>query len=256
MKHTKAIALMSVAGLALTILPASARPGNRGGARQAKPTYRNQTVAAPVEEALSPEEAATLSFMREEEKLARDVYLHLFDLWGNRVFSNISRAEQRHMDALKTMLDKYGLPDPVADEEGVFNNEDLQDLYDTLILKGAESELAALEVGALIEEVDILDLVDAIEESTHDDLDQVYTNLMNGSKNHLRAFAGQIENLTGEDYEAQFMPQEEVDEILEEAPANGRRGQARRQAQRRQKGRGNAAATRGGRGRSGARRRR
>jgi hypothetical protein len=147
------------------------------------------------------------------------------------------------MDAIKAMLDKYGLPDPASDEEGVFDNEELQDLYDALILKGAESETAALEVGGLIEEVDIEDLVNAIEESTRDDLDRVYTNLMNGSKNHLRAFAGQIESKTGEAYKAQYLTQDEDDEILEAARANGRRGQA---GKGRRGGRGNGAAARFG----------
>jgi hypothetical protein len=223
MKHTKTIALMSAAGLALTILPASARPGNRGGGRQAD----RAAAAMPVEEALSAEEAATLSFMREEEKLARDVYLYLFDIWGNRAFSNISKAEQRHMDALKVMLDKYGLPDPVAADEGVFNNPELQDLYDLLVLKGSASELDALMVGGLIEEVDIEDLVDAIAESDHADLDRVYTNLMKGSDNHLRAFAGQIEKLTGKSYTAQHLTQEKVDAILD-APGAKQRGAKQR----------------------------
>jgi hypothetical protein len=228
MKHTKTIALMSAAGLALTILPASARPGNRGGGRQAD----RAAAAMPVEEALSAEEAATLSFMREEEKLARDVYLYLFDIWGNRAFSNISKAEQRHMDALKVMLDKYGLPDPVAADEGVFNNPELQDLYDLLVLKGSASELDALMVGGLIEEVDIEDLVDAIAESDHADLDRVYTNLMKGSDNHLRAFAGQIEKLTGKSYTAQHLTQEKVDAILD-APGAKQRGAKQRGAKQR-----------------------
>ena len=58
---------------------------------------------------LSDAEAATLTFMREEEKLARDVYLALYDLWSNPVFSMIASSEQKHMDAIKRQLDAYGL---------------------------------------------------------------------------------------------------------------------------------------------------
>ena len=39
-------------------------------------------------------------------------------------------------------------------------------------------------------------------ETDESDLDRVYGNLMAGSENHLRAFAGLIENLTGVPYEA------------------------------------------------------
>ena len=42
----------------------------------------------------------------------------------------------------------------------------------------------------------------AMIETDESDLDRVYGNLMAGSENHLRAFAGLIENLTGVPYEA------------------------------------------------------
>ena len=45
-----------------------------------------------------------LILMREEEKLARDVYLHSFDLYGVQIFSNISNAEQTHMDRILDLL--------------------------------------------------------------------------------------------------------------------------------------------------------
>jgi len=200
MKHLKTTILMMAAGLAVAASPAIAGPKRGGG----KPAPQ------PV---LTAEEAATLTFMREEEKLARDVYLYLHEMWGTKVFSNIAASEQNHMDALKKMLDKYGLPDPVG-AEGVFADPHLQDLYDDLVLAGSESLLAAMMVGALIEEVDIEDLELAMAETTKTDLDRVYGNLMSGSENHLRAFVGQIVMLTGEDYEAQWLKQAVVDAIL------------------------------------------
>jgi len=181
--------------------------------------------------ALSAAEAATLTFMREEEKLARDVYQAMADEWGLAVFVNIAASEQRHMDSIKTLLDRYGLPDPILGV-GEFSDSSLQDLYDDLIDRGLTSELEALYVGALIEEVDIEDLQDAIAETDHPDLARVYGNLMRGSRNHLRAFVGYIEDL-GLDYEAQHLSQEEVDEILDSpwergpfatAGGGGRRG--------------------------------
>ncbi|NEX19957.1 DUF2202 domain-containing protein [Thiorhodococcus mannitoliphagus] len=144
---------------------------------------------------LNFEEESTLLFMREEEKVARDVYIQLNEAWGkySPVFANISEAEQTHMDAVKAMLDRYNLEDPVGDKAvGSFFDDDLQVLHDDLLADGLASYEAALNVGGLIEEVDIDDLIAAIEESDNEDLDKVYGNLLRGSYNHLRAFVAEL----------------------------------------------------------------
>ncbi len=172
-------------------------------------------ASATVVEALSSEEAENLIFMREEEKMARDVYLTLYKQWKSPVFSSISRSEQKHMDVMAAKLDAYGLADPVVDDTiGSFTNGDLASMYVDLIALGNASLLDALYVGALIEEVDIKGLQKAIAVTSHPDLMQAYENLMRGSRNHLRAFVGQIESL-GVPYEAQVMDQLEVDMILD-----------------------------------------
>ncbi len=165
---------------------------------------------------LSEAEITTLSFMREEEKLARDVYITLSEEWQRRIFANISKAEQRHMDQIKSLLDRYELPDPASEEVGVFTNTDLQDLYDHLVERGRTSQIEALQVGALIEEVDISDLQNAIAETDNPVLERMYSNLMNGSYNHLRAFVRNIE-YSDYAYQAQSLPQDEVDDILNPA---------------------------------------
>jgi len=127
--------------------------------------------------------------MREEEKLARDVYLFLYDKWHSRIFKNISVSEQTHMDAIKTLLDRYGIPDPAANKgPGEFTNSQLQALYDELIQDGSGSLVDALEVGVFIEETDIEDLNAGIASSTHKDIITVFSNLLSGSLNHLSAF--------------------------------------------------------------------
>ena len=151
--------------------------------------------------------------MRQEEKMARDVYNEMYDLWGLRVFSNIARAEEWHMESMLQMIEKYGLDDPVPPSEygvGEFEDQALQDAYDDFIREGSVSQDAALRVGARIEEQDISDLEDAINMTDEAPLDQVYGRLMGASENHLRAFA---RNLGGV-YDAQLLPQSEVDEIL------------------------------------------
>jgi hypothetical protein len=138
---------------------------------------------------LSTQETETLKYMREEEKLARDVYRTLYNRWGIQLFTNISGSEQQHMDTLAGMLSRYGIPDPVAsDSTGSFTNPALASLFNQLVATGEKSAAEAIEVGIAIEQLDIADLRKAIDESTHADLDQAYERLMNGSFNHLSAF--------------------------------------------------------------------
>lgn len=158
-----------------------------------------QVVVPP----LSADEAATLSYMREEEKVARDVYLNLGNTYESLVFTTISKSEQTHMNALLKLLKKYRLTDPVNPLVGEFSDTDLQVLYDDMMAKGEVSYAEALQVGACIEEVDIADLQAAIEETNRADLKQVYGNLLRGSRNHLRAFVAEIERDGLVDYVAQ-----------------------------------------------------
>ncbi|WP_456421416.1 DUF2202 domain-containing protein [Thermococcus sp.] len=173
---------------------------------------------------LSQDEIDGLLYMVEEEKLARDVYLTLYDQTGLTVFRNIANSEQRHMDAVLGLIEKYNLTAPdTLDQVGVFQNEELQSLYNQLVQMGSQSTEDALKVGALIEETDIEDLEKWISETDNEDIKQVYSNLMKGSENHLRAFVGQLEAM-GVNYTAQVLPQEQVDEILSSAPAHGMGG--------------------------------
>jgi len=166
---------------------------------------------------LSTAETDGLLFMREEEKLARDVYIYLFAEWGSKVFYNISESEQTHTDAILTLLDRYNLSDPVGDNaEGVFEDDYLQGLYDALILQGSSSLVNALYVGAEIEEIDLIDIqtqIDVLE--GNEDIAIVYENLMKGSRNHLRAFVKNLAN-QGIDYAPQHLSQEEYDAIINE----------------------------------------
>ncbi len=170
----------------------------------------------------TPDEAETtdLMYMREEEKLARDVYYAMDDLWGLRVFRNIAQAEQKHMDATLAVLNKYGLDDPAHKKIGRFNNPDLQALYDQLIDQGGNSLVDALLVGATIEDVDIMDLHNAMDRADNADILTVYQNLTKGSRNHMRAFN---DLLVANDvtYTPQFITQVEFDEITTSSRERG-----------------------------------
>ena len=170
--------------------------------------------------ALSDQEIADLVFMREEEKLAHDVYVELYEHYDGGteliVFANIAASEQRHMDAMLKLLNKYRIEDPAEDAlPGVFENPVLAELYESLVSDSTDNgdvlgEPAsggkvgveeALYVGAWIEERDMLDILHAIEHTGRADIVGVYTNLLCGSRSHLRAFVGRI----GEDYQPQIL---------------------------------------------------
>ena len=135
---------------------------------------------------------AGLLFMREEEKLAMDVYQALSQKWDLRIFSNIAAAEKRHFDAIGTLIIRYDLSDPALPAPGAFTNAELQKLYNDLLAKGERSLVDALQVGVIIEEKDIADLKDAISTTDKKDILTIYGNLQNGSLNHLSAFNSRL----------------------------------------------------------------
>lgn len=147
-------------------------------------------------ENVTAEELEGLTFMVEEEKLARDVYITLYAKWGQKVFNNISNSEQKHMDAVHALLDLYEQEIPsTLFTVGAFENEDLQTLYNDLVNQGSASLVEALKVGALIEEVDIVDLVALQSEVVKEEaIAYVYDNLIKGSENHLRSFVKNLGN--------------------------------------------------------------
>lgn len=171
-----------------------------------------QTIE-PDADIVSADENLGLVYMREEEKLARDVYITLYEIYDNNVFNNISKAEQQHMDKVLTLLETYNIEDPALAEIGVFYNDTLQQLYDDLILLGSESEIAALTIGATIEDLDIRDLDEFSEGLTDPDIINLYNVLNCGSRNHMRAFNFQLNSL-GVTYTPQFITQDKFESII------------------------------------------
>ena len=181
---------LAAGALALSTLLIGAVPAYAAPDAQATGTPSVPAVTLAVPGTLSEEEAASLLFMREEEKLAHDGYVTLYDQWGLRVFRNIAASEQKHTGAVARLLDAYGLEDPtIGNGVGEFTNPTLQALYDDLVAQGSISAAEALKVGVAIEELDIADLEQRIAETDNADIQLVYSNLLAGSANHLRAFS-------------------------------------------------------------------
>ncbi|MCL5743109.1 MAG: DUF2202 domain-containing protein [Acidobacteria bacterium] len=153
------------------------------------------TTAPVSSQTLTDAEKTWLLFLREEEKLARDVYLFLYDANKLNIFANIAKSEQRHFDAIGNLIKRYGLEDPASTEAGVFSNADLQEAYNTLTKQGLVSVVEALKVGVAIELKDIEDLTAALGKTSRTDIIRVYSNLLNGSEKHLAAFESHLQVL-------------------------------------------------------------
>ncbi len=166
-----------------------------------------------VDNALSRQEIEDLQFLKEEEKLARDVYLFSYDLYGQKIFQNIANSEQSHMNSVSAIMKKYGLKDLALTERGEFSNAVLQGLYVDLTSLASRSMEEALIVGATIEDLDINDLNTFIENTNHSDVEVMYNKLNCGSRNHLRAYIKNLGNINVI-YDPQFISIEEFDGII------------------------------------------
>ncbi len=162
---------------------------------------------------LSQQEIDDLLFLREEEKLARDVYLFSYDKYAETIFNSISQSEQQHMNSVLTLLNTYGIADPASSERGVFTNQALQSLYDDLTSQSDISLLEALKVGATIEDLDLNDIHGDESNTTKEDIINVYEKLSCGSRNHLRSYISQL-ILNGESYVPQFISLAEFTEVI------------------------------------------
>jgi len=138
-------------------------------------------------------EAADILYLYEEEKLAHDIYVEMYNLYGAYIFNNISESEQRHMESVAKLIAKYELDDSsLIMGPGVFNNNIIQDEYDRLLTKGMQNLKSALEVGVEIEEMDIADIERMLKETAKENMIRVLSHLLNGSYNHLDAFTTQL----------------------------------------------------------------
>jgi len=200
-----------------------------------------KVVSVSIDEVvLDANEQTHLMFIREEEKLARDVYLTLGTMYpDSAIFGNIDDSEQAHMDAVKAIIEKYGLQDPSTNDNiGAYTSEDygwyFTEKFNLLVERASISELEALYVGAFIEELDMMDInqcpqvivetdngINDVSEcgkiyTDNSDVAKLYVSLLDGSDSHLEGYVKNIEKYIGEgNYQAQVLPQEQVDDILD-----------------------------------------
>lgn len=170
---------------------------------------------------LTDSELASLLKMKEEEKLARDVYAVLAKKWGSQIFTNISAAENNHLNAIVLLLKNYGSTETSIGQAGIFTDAAVQTLYNDLVAKASVSIAEAYKIGALIEEMDIKDLTEALSGTTNENVTLVFENLLKGSRNHLRAFNRQLTTL-GIVYTPVYISQADYDLIVSSSMEKGK----------------------------------
>jgi hypothetical protein len=231
------LAVFVFAGSAVSSAWASgnAGQGNGNGGSRGFQFYAQSSPGAALPAAvpgeLSQAEIDGLMYMREEEKLAHDVYASLHQTWNLPLFTNINASEEAHFSAVGLLIERYGLTDPANTQSGVFINPDLQALYNDSVIRGQGSISAALKVGAAIEEIDIRDLQTQLAQTDNADIQEVYQNLEQGSVNHLNAFIRTLKIQTGEDYSPQYLSLEAYNEIFSSSTGWTGNGQGNRGGQ-------------------------
>ncbi len=173
---------------------------------------KKDTEIAPTTTPLADSDKNALLFMLEEEKLARDTYIFLWEKWSITPFTNIKSSEQSHIDALAQVLTSYGIQYTIL-PAGQFADSVLLNYYNQFVINGSISSANALQIGATIEDLDISALDKYTAQSTNATVINVYNSLKCGSRNHLRSFVSAIVSAGGS-YAPQFISQDYYNVII------------------------------------------
>jgi hypothetical protein len=169
---------------------------------------------------LSLELKESLAYMGNEERLAYDIYTTLYNYHADngdeiQQLTNISsRSESTHVGIVQDLVKRYNIDiselslvqNPVADKNvefesmpmGHYDIPAIQDLYNVLYEKGIASTQAALEVGCMVEVVDVTDLdkyIGFAETAGATDVVEAFNVLRDGSYNHYWAFDKGLKNM-------------------------------------------------------------
>ena len=186
---------------------------NKNNSDYSQSGYTQESIPTTVSDALSETPSAltqelkdSITYMYNEEKLAKDVYLNVYETQKIQQLYNIAtKSEIKHEEAVNDLAIKYDLnitlyPDtdiPYDKKKlesygsGQYPVVAIQELYDMLYDKGIQSQKDALEVGCLVEVTDIDDLdkymIQATEANASDVL-TVFDFLREGSYKHYWSF--------------------------------------------------------------------
>ena len=174
-----------------------------------------------ITENMTQELKNSLAYMGNEERLAYDVYMNLYNFHETnnsmeiKQFKNIAeKSEMKHVGIVQSLVQRYNLGEDdltdvakgVADNNVTFENmpsgeydiEAIQTLYNTLYDLGIQSQENALKVGCMVEVTDIEDLdkyIELAEESNATDVLEAFDVLRDGSYSHYWSFDKGLKNI-------------------------------------------------------------
>lgn len=173
-------------------------------------------IAISISFAKSEVDEKLLCKMYEEEKMSYDLYTEYYNRWGLEVFNNVRESELIHTQRISELIEKHC----VSQEKfvynnlpGVYNNKEVQKLYDEYTVKGCISDISALMTAALMEETDIYELRSRMSLFTDDYVIRVLTQLEKASQNHLIAFVKDLKK-SGVEYTPKVLSKKDYDSII------------------------------------------
>lgn len=150
-------------------------------------------VNLPASGTLTASQRTELVAMAQDEKVTQDLYAQFYQTYHLRVFGNIAAAETNHLQAVRTLMARYGITDPtVGQPAGHFSTDAAQATYDRLLAQGKTSEQAALNVARGLEQGAIARYSTALNGLTAQDARQVVQHLQAAETRHLAAVGNWI----------------------------------------------------------------
>ena len=147
----------------------------------------NFTTTSSIE--LTQIEKDMLSFAWEEEKMAQDVYLLLSERFGKQIFENTAASELVHMNTIVCLMIHFNMDEPIPGEMGIYENEEIQTLYDEEIVALLEGPMTnAMTAGVIIENFIISNINEWMTLTVNESILTVFANLVAGTGNHLASF--------------------------------------------------------------------
>ncbi len=170
----------------------------------------------PMQEELGEADTLALAEARVAEMVATDVMLHFYQTYNYQVFETMRNIEHWQANLLKLKINYYDLQDPLGSEHtpGVFEDENAQVLYDTLIEEGSADGMAAVKVALKIQESSLFGYNNLIMNIESDHLYCSFLNLNRVSRNNIRTLYGVLQESWNEEYTPEYISQEYFDEII------------------------------------------
>lgn len=143
-----------------------------------------------VQGTLTAAQEQALADQAELEKLSHDVYLAFAESTGDPRFEQVAHAESRHLAALRSLLERYGLEDPTEGlTVGEFSSDQVAERYRTAVDAGSDSLADALDAARELERADLDGLSEAADGLDAPDVERVYEHLTASSERHLEVFS-------------------------------------------------------------------